>query len=149
MLSFKAKSECLFYISKRIMKALFAPLQTNGDWQLSVYDLTTLTAFDAEGFSVIDYEASLVRAQEGCSICHTIADHLLGSHWGSQDPGRLKIPILNKLDKSLSRNLLFAADAQKGPEMLEFFSLWSCLQVFGSNTEMKDYGMCIAGHFWQ
>ena len=60
------------------MKALFAALQTNGDWQLLVYDLTALTVFDAEGFSVIDYEASLVRAWEGCWIHHTIADHLLG-----------------------------------------------------------------------
>lgn len=41
------------------MKAFFAALQTNADWQLPVYGLTALAGFDAEGFSVIDSEASL------------------------------------------------------------------------------------------
>lgn len=96
------------------MKALFAALQTNGDWQLLVYDLTAPTVFDAEGLSVIDYETSLVRAWEGCWIRHTIADHLLGPCWGSLGPEGVKVPVLSKLGKQQSRNLLIAADAEKG-----------------------------------
>jgi len=70
--------------------------------------------FDAEGFAVIDYEASLVRAREGCRIHRTAADHLLGPSWGFLAPGGVKVPALSKPGKSPSRNLLFAADAEKG-----------------------------------
>lgn len=105
------------------MKALFAALQTNGDWQLLVYDLTALTVFGAEGFSVIDYEASLLCAQEGCWIRCIIADHLLGPCWGSPGPGVVKVPVLRTPGKLPTRNLFFAADTEKEPKKLYFFPM--------------------------
>lgn len=82
----KQKSECLFYISERIMKAFFSALQTNGDWQLLVYGLTALTGFGAEGFSVIDSEASPVPVPQRCWTHPVPADHFFCPRWGSLGP---------------------------------------------------------------
>lgn len=44
----------------------------------------------------------------------SIADHLLGPRWGFVGPVGVKVPALSKPGKLLSRNLLFAADAERG-----------------------------------
>lgn len=54
------------FVSLRTMKAFFTALQTNGDGQLLADGLTALTGLDAEGFSVMDSEASLVPVPRSC-----------------------------------------------------------------------------------